>query len=223
MKIQLCFYLFMLMNLAGYAQQTDSIAVQVNEFLRHVYQVERTDPHKSFSLYLEADGKFAHLKYSNVSVNLFYREYAEFLSRQGLSHRALAIINDLASHSDQSGDPAKYNALGILYTNIGDYEKAKHYDSLQLTMTPESNYAELIMVHHNLSDDYLSLREPDKAIAHLEIARRLYQPTDTFQFALYHHNTGVAYRLKNDYRSSEIHLLTGLALDKKVNTSVEIA
>ena len=114
-------------------------------------------------------------------------KWALYLQKKNKHKIAIAVLNEVIQ-KDPSYDKA-YNAIGISYDYLGDYNSAINSYKLALKINPELDY-----VHNNLGYSHFLNGNLDSAIDAFQKAIALNENNKR-----YHNNLGLAYAQKGQF------------------------
>jgi Flp pilus assembly protein TadD len=126
------------------------------------------------------------IKKIDGSLEAQYKQALYFQKKN--NHKIAIVILNEVIQKDPSYHKA-YNALGISYDYLGNYNKAINSYNLALKINPELDY-----VHNNLGYSHLLHRELDSAIDAFQKAIALNENNKR-----YHNNLGLAYAQKGQF------------------------
>ena len=187
-----------------------------------------TDTERSKKLYLSADSVFRKIRsrdayryrallWSNVAVLEQYSDRQE-MYLDILLNKALPLAKQ-AGDSVQAGKI--YSDIGLMFTNLDEYDKAAKYDSLALASIEDVRdkaSRKVINIYLTALRTRLFQKDPRSAKLLLDRCYRILGPYPDNEFFLdYYEMAGMYYCDVKDYRNSLAALDKGIALSDKLN------
>lgn len=205
------------------ADQPEVDTVVVDQLIDEAKQYLFSDLMKSNELLLEALHISNELDYTKgKAYSHFYlgHIYLDYDFRQAEMH----LVESL-KFTESIGDSQLLNSInnsfGILYQNIGEYQKAIiYFDELLASFLAQRNDSLAAAIYNNLAISYDELNNDSLALKYYQKAARINQIFRNFDWlARNHQNLGSLFLKQNQLNKAQEHLEKSLALADSTNNS----
>jgi two-component system, sensor histidine kinase PdtaS len=136
---------------------------------------------------------------------------------------ALEAVKSMEATGDFSSAGIFYSLLGIVYRQVGQFQKSIDYYEMAYNFYKRKPSTVLFYIASLISEAFTKLNRPQDGIAQLNNKIRFRPPANDYEKREVEYSLATCYRVLKQYDSAEVHFLKLLALqrkDRKVDLAV---